>query len=510
MSDEHPSATNPERPPTDTARTVRPTHVVVRLDRAIQADAFDDLRMLAAELGLGDLAENLDRFDVPAQRLIRSVPAGRLRGIEIENSDGAEESASLTQYWRIDLRDGRSDPDEVAAAFRELPVVEHAYVEAPVVDAGVRPVPQPPATQKLRTRAATPLPAAPALLAGTETHLDAAPMGIDARWIWDRYGLRGEGVQVLDVEQGWIFDHEALLHLQVPPLLAGVNAYNLGGSGDHGTAVLGVLGGELVPANGVQGICPGASVLAASHLHGADDSVHVASALTTSLDHLDRGDVVLLEVAAIEGAGDTVADQRPIERDEAVQKAIGLLTRCGIVVIEAAGNGDHDLDGLDTTGGRTVLQVDADGYVDSGALMVGGAVVPPGGTPGGAHRRWTDGYNPGIGSNFGSRVDCYSWARRVRSSGCQPYGTCNPRTKAYQTFNATSAASAIIAGAAVLIQSVYRRHNDGDSLAPEHLRALFADPGNGTPALPAPNGANAGIGVMPDLRRVAAALRLPA
>ena len=483
---------------------VRPTHVIVRLDRGIEADSLDDLLAVATEFGLSDLFEQLIRHDVPARRVIREVPPEELRRIERENADDSQEWPSLTQYWRLDLRDGRFRPEEVASAFRALEVVERAYVEPPVVPAGGR------AVRRARLAGQRAVPEGPSTALPTKaSHLDAAPLGINARWVWETYGLYGEGVHLVDVEQGWLFDHEALRHLKVPPLLAGLNAHEAGGSGDHGAAVLGIVAGEYVPPNGVRGVCPRASVLAASHFQGFDDTIHVADTLA-SLGSLRPGDVVLLEVAAIEGSddgyGDTVADQRPIERDECVQNAIGLLTRQGIVVIEAAGNGDQDLDRLGTDGDLAQLRVGAPGYLDSGAIMVGGAEVPSPSTVADCHPRWTDDYNPGIGSNYGSRVNSYAWARRVWSSGCEPYGSCDPRTSSYQIFTATSAASAIIAGAAVLLQAVHREYL-GSSLEPEKLRELFADPDNGTDSLPDAQGGRL-IGVMPDLRRVAAALGL--
>ena len=110
------------------------------------------------------------------------------------------------------------------------------------------------------------------------------------------------------------------------------------------------------------------------------------------------------------------------------------------------------------------------------------------------------------GSNYGARVNCYAWAEKVRASGCKPptynHG-CDP-SHGYRDFGGTSAASAIIAGAAVLAQSLYRTVS-GRLLTPRELRALFSDPNNGTPTL-----TDDRIGVMPDLNKVAdAASYLP-
>ena len=48
------------------------------------------------------------------------------------------------------------------------------------------------------------------------------------------------------------------------------------------------------------------------------------------------------------------------------------------------------------------------------------------------------------------------------------------------TFNGTSSASPIVVGAAVLTQRLYRTAT-GTRLSPGQMRAILADPANGTP-----------------------------
>lgn len=215
---------------------------------------------------------------------------------------------------------------------------------------------------------------------------------------------------------------------------------------------------------------------------------------------LTPGDVVLIEVAALED-GVSTRFQRPIERDEHVRNAISLLTGIGIVVIEPAGNGNKQLAKLSPDNGRCQLDVDGPGYVDSGAVMVGGGYVDPNGTAGSLPRRWISGDDPRIGSNFGNRVNCYSWARQVYTSGCAPWRTCTPAA-GYQNFNGTSSASAIVAGLAVLVQTMLGAAGR-QPLTSVQLRTVLADAGNGTASE-----ANSGIGPMPDLERIAQALGL--
>jgi hypothetical protein len=58
----------------------------------------------------------------------------------------------------------------------------------------------------------------------------------------------------------------------------------------------------------------------------------------------------------------------------------------------------------------------------------------------------------------------------------------------------TSAAAAIIAGAALSTQGMFQ-HSTGQRLDASQLRAVLSDPNNGT--------AVTGIGVMPDLHKIA-------
>jgi hypothetical protein len=85
-------------------------------------------------------------------------------------------------------------------------------------------------------------------------------------------------------------------------------------------------------------------------------------------------------------------------------------------------------------------------------------------------------------TNFGSRVDCFAWGANVA-------------TLDTALFTGTSAASAIIAGAALVVQGVSNAR--GNALRPEALRdALKKD---GTESKDPPQDR---IGVMPDLDKV--------
>jgi serine protease len=71
--------------------------------------------------------------------------------------------------------------------------------------------------------------------------------------------------------------------------------------------------------------------------------------------------------------------------------------------------------------------------------------------------------------------------------------------KAYtDSFNGTSSAAPIIAGAAIIVQGMSKA-NSGIHIAPDEMRNILSAPGIGTPQSPAVAGH---IGVMPDLRAI--------
>ncbi len=127
-----------------------------------------------------------------------------------------------------------------------------------------------------------------------QIYLNAAPEGIDARYSWTVPGGSGEGVNIIDIEGGWNFNHEDLSHNK-GGLIGGVNfddhAYI-----DHRTAVLGEIGGDR-SGFGVTGICPNARISAVSawRPERVFDDTFLAPAIKFAADRLHPGDIMLLE-----------------------------------------------------------------------------------------------------------------------------------------------------------------------------------------------------------------------
>jgi subtilisin family serine protease len=308
-------------------------------------------------------------------------------------------------------------------------------------------------------------------------YLDPAPSGIDAPAMW-RTSARGQGVWFADVEGGWNTKHEDL---------PGDRITHVGGTPvidqswrAHGTAVLGEVVGR-DNGKGVTGIAPDVERVFTSSIGGTD----VADALDTAANALRPGDVMLIELQGSGPRGRFV----PIEYWDDNYEAIKAATDRGVIVVEAAGNGNEDLD-LRIFKGKFDRRVR-----DSGAIMVG-AGGPP--RPGFRDREKLD------FSNYGARVDVQGWGRMVATLDYGDLQSCKGAERGYTDrhytgkFAGTSSASPIVAGAAVLVES-YLRAKHGVVMSPRELRALLR--ATGTPQA----GSTARqIGPRPDLARLLA------
>ncbi len=300
-------------------------------------------------------------------------------------------------------------------------------------------------------------------------YLDPAPCGIDARHAWTFEGGTGAGVGFVDLEQGWHLDHEDLVDARIA-LISGVNKKYR----PHGTAVLGIV---LMVDNAIGGvgIAPSCTGRVISQ-HRDDGGENIADAITDAAAHMQRGDVLLLEAQEYHPVIKSYG--WPVEIVTLHFDLIEFVTKQGITVIEAAGNGNFDLDTYVNAAGVRIFDRGSPGFRDSGAVMVGAA------EPWEQHPRWG-------GSNFGSRIDCYGWG-----NGIDTAWTNDARTKYTPSFPGTSGASAIVAGAAVILQG-RARAGSGRPLWPLELRNALLT--GGTPSAQ-PSGDR--IGLMPNLRAI--------
>jgi hypothetical protein len=242
----------------------------------------------------------------------------------------------------------------------------------------------------------------------------------------------------------------------------------------HSTACLGIV---LAQDNtrGIIGLAPKAKGAIVSSLKPS-----LSDAFVLSVGFLQAGDVLLIEEQTSEG--------KPVEMDPHLALLIHTLTLLGIVVIEPAGNGfggvGHDLD-LQLRSDGTSLDRTTPMFFDSGAILVGArhALISRSRMP---------------FSCFGNRVDCHCWGEGIvtTSSVSGPFGPymgLNP-AGGDAGFGGTSGASAIIAGAAIVLQGIAR--DQETPLNPSAMRALLSGPFNTTSDNPAVDR----IGVMPNLK----------
>jgi hypothetical protein len=341
----------------------------------------------------------------------------------------------------------------------------------------------------------------PLTAAGLPGYMKPAPDGIDAECAWNTPGGDGAGIRMIDIEGGWMLDHEDLRDHEAVVLGHGAILPN---SVPHGTNVLGVICAVDNKLGGV-GIAPNVAVVNVVSHSGQMENVPQAIVLASS--NLCFGDVLVLEVQLI--ADDPARDGTgshpiPCETNLAIFDAIRGATAAGIVVIEAAGNGNVNLDSAALTfsavaNGLPILnRGNPAGFSDSGAILVGASFSP---VVGGRHAKYA-------GTNYGSRVDCYAWGENVATTDA----VFNAVTKDYSVsgyvpapgrpaFDGTSAATAIIAGAALSVQGMFHAaFGSAGRLSPSALRAILSDPNNGTQSV---NGAAVDkVGVMPDLCKI--------
>ncbi|SMG23370.1 S8 family serine peptidase [Paenibacillus aquistagni] len=375
-------------------------------------------------------------------RLIRVQTGEQLADLlNTARARSGQEPPNLLSVMAIDVA-GFVDRQSLVTALRALPFVEFAYQETPLVQASVDPSNDP--------------------LAPTQGYLLPAPFGIDAFFAWSLPGADGEGVKFLDIERGWNLTHEDLAGVGITELNQSVP-----GNEFHSTACLGIV---LAQDNdkGVIGIAPKVKGAIASSLRNT-----LPDAFVLAAGFLGAGDVLLIE--------DQSTDLKPVEMDAHIAMLIHALTLLGIVVIEPAGNGGHDLDALLRNDG-TSLDRNTFNFFDTGAIMVGARH---------AALRARIAF-----SCHGNRVDCHAWGENIVTTSSVngpfgPYMGLNPLA-GDTGFGGTSGASAIVAGAAVSLQGIARSR--GITLTPARVREILSGPFNTATDNPD------GIGVMPDLR----------
>lgn len=245
----------------------------------------------------------------------------------------------LSLFYRV--RGGGDRTEELTARLAALPEIETAYLKPGAVPARTAPhgapaKAQPEEAKRLKEGA----PATPDFT-GRQGYLAPAPEGVDAYWAWQRPGGSGQHVTVVDVEGAWQLGHEDLAE-KLAGIVVGNPVQDIAWR-NHGTAVLGVIGGDR-DEKGITGIAPEAVTAAASF-----QGIGSAAAIHAAAERLSHGDLLLIELHRPGPRFDFEVrdDQRgyiAVEWWPDDFAAIRWATSKGVLVVEAAGNGGESLD----------------------------------------------------------------------------------------------------------------------------------------------------------------------
>lgn len=413
---------------------------------AAAARSNRDLADLAAR-GLGAAQVTADLHAV--QALVGSH--NKTRGLErrfrlaepaLERMRAEGEAASGEQLADLDLY--YQAPVPAGTVFAEVEGLLQALNVVPSVEIAYAPSSPEPASIDLGLRLVTAAAVTPSFQA-QQGYLNAAPAGIDANYAWTKAGGSGYGVKVIDIEFNWRTTHEDL-----------PNFFRVGGSPsgsrNHGTAVVGEIVGE-DNGLGVKGIAYRARIGAESV-----SAQSTASAIANASAALISGDIILIELHALGpfqtgcGCSGSQCHYIPMEYWQDNFDAIKTATTNGRSVVEAAGNGSANLNDR-TAYGPLFYRT----YRDSGAVLAGA-------------RHSADGFATCF-TNYGYRVDVNAWGENVVTTGYGNLYNGGTEDSWYtHTFNGTSSASPIVAGAAAAIQGASFNNPPYTTRTPSEIR----------------------------------------
>ena len=431
---------------------------------------------------------------------VRSLGGVNVRGLSRSLTDEVrlvplfgDEDRVMARAAVVAAETGRGGPDlsvfyKVEAPVSRLSTLARELLEDDSIDAAyIKPPAEPPIVNDIPPDTNDAPPVTPDFTA-SQIYLGAAPAGIEALWAHTRPGGKGNGVRIIDIEGAWRFSHEDLMQVQ-GGVIGGTQSTDIGWR-NHGTAVIGVFGGDQ-NAFGVTGIAPNANTRAIS-IFGTNQGS--ARSIRDAADHLSAGDIILIELHRPGPRHNFAArnDQLgyiAVEWWEDDWAAIRYASNKGVIVVEAAGNGAENLD-------DGIYSVRPPGFPsswtnpfnrgnrDSGAILVGAGAPPPG-----THGRDHGPDRSRLGfSNYGASADAQGWGREVTTCGYgNLQGGSNEDLWYTDSFSGTSSASPVVVGAIACVQG-NRKAQGQPVFTPAQIRAKLRATGstqNDAPGRPA-------------------------
>ena len=280
-------------------------------------------------------------------------------------------------------------------------------------------------------------------------------------------GSAGEGVTIISTEiYPWNSNH-----INLPPISLSSGKTTYIDKQDHDTASVGIMAAKDI-GTGIRGISWKSRL-------GYSASAH--NNLYNLIPQLNAGDVVQIGIHVAGGypAGCTKDCWIAMESEPAYYDVIKALTDKGIYVIEAAGNGNVN---LDSPGFRGAFDVNVR---DSGAILAGAFCAK-------------DGKKASF-STYGSRVTSAAWGcwDVVTTGYGDLYKNAGANDFYTSTFGGTSSANPIIAGVVASLSGIAKAN--GITVTPRQMRQILAETGT-----PLANGDSAKVGTQPDMERAVA------
>lgn len=285
--------------------------------------------------------------------------------------------------------------------------------------------------------------------------------GINIKPIWE-LGYHGQDIHVADVQYDWDLDHEDLIDKNIEAYHDNVNAQQQ----QHGTNAIGIIG-AVNNGFGMTGIAYSCEMSVWDIYDEMLGDATWGRSIRDAADLLNPGDIIQLEVSLATPSSPPL----PAEINPLLHNAIKYAVSKGIIVLQAAGNGNTNLNNVNEMP-----------YDDNGSIMVGNGSLTQ-------VRMKTNSYISG--SNYGDRVDVQAWGDTVVAtlgtynySGVTPiegfhgvtFGNSDHRAYTYQ-FSGTSSALPIVTGVVAVIQS-FAKDSLGYTLTSQEMRDLLIRSGH--------------------------------